>query len=63
MISYSIPSGAVKDTERAWKAQVTNNWLTGWCQGRNFGFFNHVAVYWAPGMFSMNDIHLSQRGK
>ena len=31
VIFCSIPSGAVKDTERAWKAQVMNNWLRGWC--------------------------------
>ena len=63
MIFCSTPSGAVKDTEWAWKAQVMNNCLRGWCQGRNFEFFNHGAVYSAPGLLSMHGNHLSQRGK
>ena len=63
VIFCSIPSGAVRDMEWAWKAQVMNKWLRGWCQGRNFGFFDHGAVYLAPGLLSMNGTHLSQRGK
>ena len=63
VIFCSIPSGAVRDMERTWKVQVMNNWLRGWCRGRNFGFFDHGAVYLAPGLLSMNGTHLSQRGK
>ena len=63
MIFCPIPAGTVRDTEQAWKAQVMNNWLRSWCQGRNFGFFVHRAVYLAPGLLSMNGTHLSQRGK
>jgi len=58
-----IPSGAVRDTEWAWKAQAMNNWLRGWCQGRNFGFFDHGTVYWAPSLLSLHGTQLSQRGK
>ena len=63
VIFCSIPSGAVKDMEQAWKAQVMNNWLRGWCQGRNFGFFDHGTVYWAPSLLSLHGTQLSQRGK
>jgi len=59
----SMPSGAVKDTERAWKTQVMNKWLRSWCQGRNFGFFDHGAVYSAPGLLFVCGTQLSQRGK
>jgi len=60
VIFCSIPSGAVRDMERTWKVQVMNNWLRGWCWGRNFGFFGHGAVYLPPGMLSMHGTHLPQ---
>ena len=63
VIFCSIPSGAVREMEWAWKAQVMNNCLGGWCQGRNFGFFDHGAVYLAPGLLSVHRTHLSQRVK
>ena len=31
VIMCSIPSGAMRDMEQAWKAQVMNKWLRGWC--------------------------------
>jgi len=31
VVFCSITSGAVRDAEQAWKAQVMNNWLRGWC--------------------------------
>ena len=31
VIFSSIPSGVVRDTEWAWKAQAMNKWLRGWC--------------------------------
>jgi len=60
VIFCSTPSGALKDMEWAWKAQVMNYWLRGWCRGRNFGFFDHGAVYSAPGLLSVNGTQLSQ---
>lgn len=63
VIFCSIPSGAVRDTERAWKAQAMNKWLRGWCRARNFGFFDHGAVYLASGLLSVHGTHLSQRGQ
>ena len=53
-------SGAVKDMQWARKTQVMNNWLRGWCQGRNLGVFDHGAVYSAPGLLSTDGTHLSQ---
>ena len=63
VIFCSIPLRAVRDTEWAWKAQVMNNWLRDWCRGRNFGFFDHGAVYSTPDLLSMDGAHLSQRGR
>jgi len=63
VIFCSIPSGAVRDMEQAWKTQAMDKWLRGWCQSRNFVFFDHGAVYSAPGLLSVNGTHLSQRGK
>ena len=60
VILCSLPSGTVRDTEQAWKAQVMNNWLRSWCRGRNFGFFDHRAVYSAPGLLAVHGTHLSQ---
>ena len=64
MIFCSIPSGgAVRDTERDWKIRAMNNWLGGWCRARNFGFFDHGAVYSAPGLLSVRGTRLSLRGQ
>ena len=46
----------VKDMEQTRKTQII-----GWCQGRNFGFFDHGAVYSDPGLLPMDGTHLSQR--
>ena len=53
VIFCSMPSGAVRDMERAWNAQLMSNWLRGWCQARNFGFFDHGAVYSVPDLLSV----------
>jgi len=45
----SVPSVAGRDTERTRKSHLINTWLRGWCCCRNFGFFDHRAVYSAPG--------------
>lgn len=63
MVFCSIPSGVVKDAEQARKTQVMNNWLRVGCRGKNFGFFDHGAVYSTPVLLSMDGTHLSQRGK
>jgi len=47
---FSIPSMAGKDTERIRKTHLINTWLRGWCKCKNFGFFEHGAVYYAPGL-------------
>ena len=44
-------------------AKEMNKKLRGWCQGRHFGFFDHGAVYLGPGLLSVRETHLSQRGK
>lgn len=52
-----------RDTERTRKNHVINAWLTGWCHGRNFGFFNPGVVYTASGLMVANGIHLGHRRK
>ena len=42
---------------------LINTWLRGWCKHKNLGFFDHGAVYSAPGLRSADGYHLSQRGK
>ena len=58
-----IPTVAGKDTEMSRKTHLINTWLRGWCKCKNFGFFDHGAVYSAPGLRSADGYHLSQRGK
>ena len=52
MIFSCIPSVAVRDMEWARKTQVVNKWQTGWCCHRIFGFFDHGAIYLAPGLMA-----------
>ena len=58
-----MPSVAAWDTERTKKIHLINTWLNGWCHHRNFGFFNHGAVFLAPVLMAADGSHLSQRGK
>ena len=56
-----IPTVAGKDTETTRKTHLINTWLRGWCKRTTFGFFDHGAVYSAPGLSSADGYHLSQR--
>ena len=58
----SIPTVAGRGTERTRKAHLLNTWLWGLGQRRNLGFFNHGALYSAPGLMAA-DGSLSFRGK
>ena len=63
VVFSSIPSVAEKGTERIPKTHLINKWLRGWCKHRNFGFFDHRAIYSAPGMMAADGSSLSLRGK
>ena len=58
-----IPTVAGKDTKTTRKTHLINTWLRGWCKHKNFGLFDHGAVYSVPGLRSADGYHLSQRGK
>ena len=62
VVFSSIPTLTGRGTERTTKAHLLNTWLRGWCLRRNLGFFNHGAVYSAPGLMAV-DGSLSFRGK
>ena len=62
VVFSSIPTVAGRGTERTRKAHLLNTWLRGWCQRRNLGFFDHGALYSAPGLMAV-DGSLSFRGK
>ena len=59
----SIPLVAGRRTERNRKSHLINAWLRGWCQWWNFVFFDHGAVYMAPGLLETDGVHLSQQRK
>ena len=63
MVFSSIPSVAGLDTERIKKTHLINKWLRGWCKHRNFGFFDHGAIYSVRAMMAANGSNLSLRGK
>ena len=62
VVFSSIPTLTGRGTERTRKAHLLNTWLRGWCLRRNLGFFDHGAVYSAPGLMAV-DGSLSFRGK
>ena len=63
VVFAGIPTVAGKDNAITRKTHCINTWLRGWCKRKNLGFFDHGAVYSAPGMRSADGYHLSQRGK
>jgi len=63
VVFSSVPSVAGKGTERIQKTHLSNKWLRGWCKHRNFVFFDHRAIYSAPGMMAADGSSLSLRGK
>ena len=62
-ILSSIPSGAVRDMKWPRKTQVMDKWLRDRCCHRKFVFFDHGAIYSAPGMMAADGSSLSLRGK
>jgi len=62
VVFSSVPTLTGRGTERTTKAHLLNTWLRGWCLRRNLGFFDHGAVYSAPGLVAV-DGSLSFRGK
>jgi len=63
VVFSSIPSVAVKSTERDRKTHLIDRWLRDWCRQRNLGFFDHGEVYIALGLLVTGGVQLSQRGK
>jgi len=63
VVFSSIPSVAVKNTERDRKTLLIDRWLRDWCHRWNFGFFDHGEVYTALGLLATGGVQLSQRGK
>ena len=55
--------GRLVDNAMTGKTHRINTWLRVWCKHKNLGFFDHGAVYSAPGLRSADGDHLSQRGK
>ena len=53
----------VRDMERPRKTQVMEKWLRGWRCHRNFGLFDHGAIYLASSIMAAGWCHLSLRGK
>ena len=63
VVIASVPSLAGRDTELGLKTHLLNKWLKSWCRHRSLGFFDHGAIYSAPGMTAADGSSLSQRGK
>ena len=63
VVFFSILSVALRDTDRIRKTHLINRWLRGWCHRRNFGFFDHGAVYLAPGLMAADGVHPGERWK
>ena len=59
----SIPTVSGRGAERTQKAHLIYTWLRRSCQPRNFAFFDHGALYSAPGLITADGSHLSLRGK
>lgn len=63
VVFASIPLVAGTSAETSRKSHLVNAWLRGWCKHKNFGFFDHGAVYWAPGLRSADGNCLSPKGR
>ena len=63
VVITSVPSVAGNDTGMSLKTHLLNKWLRSWCKRRSFGFFDHGAIYSAPGMMAADGCSLSSRGK
>lgn len=63
VVITSVPSVAGNDTGMSLKTHLLNKWLRSWCKRRSFGFFDHGAIYSAPGMMAANGSSLSPWGK
>ncbi|XP_066858120.1 uncharacterized protein [Anser cygnoides] len=63
VVVSSVPSVAGNGTERTRKAHLINTWLRDCCHHRNFGFFDHGALYLAPGLIAADASPLSPSGK
>ena len=63
VIFSSTPMVSGKGAGRIQKTQLLNRWLKSWCRHKNFGFFDHGAIYTAPGTMAADASSLSLRGK
>lgn len=63
VVFSSMPVVSGKGTGRIQNTQLFNRWLKSWCRRKNFGFFDHGAIYTAPGMMAADACSLSLRGK
>lgn len=60
---HSVPLVAETDDERNRRAHIINKGLKAWCHRQNFGFFDHGAIFTAPGLLEPDRLHLSVKGK
>ena len=63
VVITSVPSVAGNNSGLSLKTHLLNKWLRSWCKRRSFGFFDHGAIYSAPGMMAADGCSLSPRGK
>ena len=63
VVITSVLSVAGNDTGMSLKTHLLNKLLRSWCKRRSFGFFDHGAIYSAPGMMAANGCSLSSWGK
>ncbi|EOA97796.1 PDZ and LIM domain protein 5, partial [Anas platyrhynchos] len=61
VVFSSVPTLTGRGTERTTKAHLLNTWLRGWCLRRNLGFFDHGAVYSAPGLVAVDGLEKYER--
>ncbi|XP_068023760.1 uncharacterized protein [Melanerpes formicivorus] len=62
VVFCSVPSVAGEYTERNGRTHTINNWLRGWCQQQNFGFFDQ-GTFTALNLLGPDGVQLSRRGK
>ncbi|KFV62115.1 hypothetical protein N307_03715, partial [Dryobates pubescens] len=63
VVFFSVPSVTGEYTERNGRTHTINNWLRGWWQQQNFGFFEHGTTFTAPDLLGPDGVQLSRKGK
>lgn len=57
----SIPSVVVREIERSRRNHLIAKSLKGWCDRRNFGSYDHGAVYSVPSLLVADATHLDKK--